>query len=322
MLYGQISGVGKPVSRLVQGCVRFSPETQDQDFELLDAILATGCNTFDTAGCYGNGDSERTLGKWANDRGVREQVVISTKGAHPTADRQRVTTFDITTDLHDSLARLKTSYIDIFFLHRDNPEVPVGPIVEVLNAHLRAGLVRAFGASNWTHERIHEANEYARTRHLVPFAVSSPNLCLAERVKEPWGTCVSIGGPKGEAARRWYESERIPLFSWSSLAAGFFSGRFRPDNLDSFTHFLDRVVVDAYCYEQNFRRLERAAELARAKGCTVPQVALAFVLSQPMDVYALLGCQTSEEFRENLAALEIRLTPQEIEWLDLRQDKR
>jgi aryl-alcohol dehydrogenase-like predicted oxidoreductase len=97
----------------------------DYSFGLLDDILALGGNTFDAAHVYGNGDNERTLGRWIEDRGVRDQVVIITKGAHHNQDRPRVTPFDITADLHDSLARLRTDYIDLYLLHRDDPR-PAG----------------------------------------------------------------------------------------------------------------------------------------------------------------------------------------------------
>jgi len=150
MQYGQIPGVTKPVARLIQGTVMIGTDKLEASFALLDEILALGGNTFDAAHIYGNGDVERALGRWVAARGVREQVVIVTKGAHHSQDRQRVTPYDITSDLHDSLARLCTDYIDLYLLHRDDPSVPVGPIVEVLNEHRAAGRIHAFGGSNWS----------------------------------------------------------------------------------------------------------------------------------------------------------------------------
>ena len=108
----------------------------------------------------------------------------------------------------------------------------------------------------------------------------------------------------------------MPLLCWSSLAGGFFSGRFRRDNLDSFESYLDKLCVETYCIEANFARLERARDLAARKGVSVPQIALAYVLGQPLDVFALVGCQTGDEFRENAAACAIRLAPEELEWLE------
>jgi aryl-alcohol dehydrogenase-like predicted oxidoreductase len=108
----------------------------------------------------------------------------------------------------------------------------------------------------------------------------------------------------------------MPLFSWSSLAGGFFSGRFRRDNLDSFSEDRDRLCVTAYCYEENFRRLDRVGELAQAKGVSVTQVALAYVLNQPLNIFALVGCYTPQEFEAGTEAMDLNLTPEELEWLE------
>jgi aryl-alcohol dehydrogenase-like predicted oxidoreductase len=319
--YDHVPGIDKPISRLVQGAVMIGSRELERSFALLDEIYGLGCNTFDTAHVYGNGDSERTLGRWISERGLREHVVIITKGAHQNVDRNRVTPFDITSDLHDSLARLKIETIDLYLLHRDDSTVPVGPIVEVLNEHKQAGRICAFGGSNWTYERIKEANACAEARGLTPFVASSPQFSLVEMVQPPWEGCISISGPTGEAARGWYRQTQMPLFTWSSLAGGFFSGRFTRDNLASFEGYFDKLCVSSYCYEDNFRRLERATILAEAKGLTLPQIALAYVLNQPLNVFALVGCRTGVEFAANVAAMEVVLTPEEIAWLNLKRDE-
>ena len=317
MEYGNVPGSSKRFSRLVQGTMMLSLAERDQSFRLLDDVFTLGCNTFDTAHVYDGGNCERALGAWLRDRMLREHVVIIGKGAHPDGERQRVTPADIAADLDDSLARLQTDSIDLYLLHRDDPSVPVGEIVEALNEHQRAGRIHSFGGSNWSVERIQAANAYAEARGLVPFAASSPNFSLAEQVKPPWTGCVSIGGPAGKPARAWYVASQMPVFSWSSLAGGFFSGRFTPSNLDQFDSYFDRVCVDTYCYEANFTRLERARMLAEQKGMTVPQIALAYVLNQPLNMFALVGCRTGAEFAENVAAGHLRLSPDEIAWLGL-----
>jgi aryl-alcohol dehydrogenase-like predicted oxidoreductase len=213
MRYGHLPGIDKPISRLVQGTVMVNSREMEKSFALLDEVFALGCNTFDTAHVYGQGDNERTVGRWVRERGVRDQVVIIGKGAHHNPDRKRVTPFDITADIHDSLACFQFDHIDLYLLHRDDPDVPVGPIVEVLNEHRAADRIHAFGGSNWTHERIQQAHEYAAAHGLVPFVASSPNFSLAEQVKEPWPDCVSIGGSKGRAAREWYAAEQMALFT-------------------------------------------------------------------------------------------------------------
>lgn len=322
MQYATIPGIDKPISRLVQGTVMVNSKELEKSFTLLDEVFELGCRAFDTAHVYGNGDNERTVGRWINERGLRDKVVILGKGAHHSQDRKRVTPFDITADLFDSLARFKTDYIDLYVLHRDNSQVPVGPIVEVLNEHLQAGRIHAFGGSNWSYERVQEANEYAQARGLAPFAVSSPNFSLADQVKPPWDGCISISGPGQRAAQAWYAEKQIPLFVWSSLAGGFFSGRFNRDNLDTFESYLDKLCIHSYCYEDNFKRLDRARELAGEKGLTIPQIALAYVLNQPMNVFALVGCQNGAEFKANVEALELKLSVEELGWLDLRAEGR
>lgn len=313
-----ISNINKPISRLVQGTVMINSKELEKGFALLDEVYALGCTTFDTGHVYGQGDCERTVGRWVRERGVRDKVVIIGKGAHHNADRKRVTPFDITADLYDSLARFQFDYIDLYLLHRDDPTVPVGPLIEVLNEHQEAGRIHAFGASNWTHQRIQEANQYAEAHGLKGFIASSPNFSLAEQVKPPWPDCISISGRKGEAARTWYQEAQMPLFTWSSLAGGFFSGRFRRDNLATFTDYFDKICVESYCVEDNFKRLERAEALAKEKGLSLPQIALAYVLNQPLQIFALVGCQTSAEFAANVEASQLKLTNAEMAWLDLK----
>ena len=111
MKYSTIQYVDKPVSHLVQGTMMMNESDPESGFAILDACLAAGINTFDTAHVYGGGQSERVLGSWINERGVRDQVVVLTKGAHHSRDRKRVTPFDIAADIHDSLARMRAAYL-------------------------------------------------------------------------------------------------------------------------------------------------------------------------------------------------------------------
>lgn len=322
MQYGSVPGIDKPISRLVQGLVMVSTKKLQESFALLDEVFEAGVNTFDTAHIYGGGDSERALGRWMEARGLRDKVVVLDKGAHLNQDRERVTPFDITSDLYDSLARLRTGSIDLYVLHRDDPKVPVGPIVEILNEHLQAGRIRAFGGSNWSHERLQQANEYAAAKGLTGFAVSSPNFSLAEELQPPWKGCISITGEQGQAARQWYAKAQMPLFTWSSLARGFFTGRYRRDNLESFTSSSDKLNIRCYGSEENFKRLDRVLELAAEKGLSTSQLALAYVMSQPLNIFALVGCEKGQECRENAQALEVKLTDKEIAYLELRADSK
>jgi aryl-alcohol dehydrogenase-like predicted oxidoreductase len=322
MTYGSVNGVDKPVSRLVQGTIPLTEDDIPGSLALLDAVYEHGCRTFDTAHGYGGGACERLLGKWVNERGVRDEVVILGKGAHPYDGRQRVTPADITSDLHESLQRQGVDFIDMYVLHRDNPELPVGPIVDVLNEHKKAGKIGVFGGSNWAASRVAEANAYAAENGLEGFTVSSPNYSLAVQIQPPWAGCLSVSGPAGAEERQWYADNGIPIFPWSSLAGGFFSGRYRRDNLDTFESYFDKLCVTSYCSEENFQRLDRVEELGKRIGMSIPQVAMAYILSQPLEVFALVGCRTGDEFADNVGALGHTLSAGEMAWIDLSSDER
>ena len=303
MKFGSIAGVNKPVSRLIMGTgtLRKMPLAA----VLFDDFFERGGNAFDTAYVYGNGTADRLLGQWIKSRGLREEVVVIGKGAHTPHCYPEA----VTTQLLESLENLQTDYIDLYLLHRDNPEVPVGEFVEVLNEHLRAGRIRAFGGSNWTVERLSAANEYARKKGLTGFAAVSNQLSLARMLEPPWPGCLSAF----EASfRRWLAETGMPLLAWSSQARGFFvEGRADPNDRS------DEELVRCWYCEDNFRRLERARELARKKGVLPMNIALAYVLNQPFPTFALIGPQTIEEIRTSFLALEVELTPEEVRWLNL-----
>jgi aryl-alcohol dehydrogenase-like predicted oxidoreductase len=252
---------------------------------------------------------------------LRDKIVVLAKGAHHNDVRRRVTPYDIGADLHDTLARMKTDYIDLYVLHRDDPDYPVEPIVDALNSYVKEGKIKAFGGSNWTVARLKAANDYAKASGQIPFAVSSPNFSLAEQVEEPWDNCVSISGPQNDESKSYYAENKTPLFTWSSMAGGFWSGKFTRENYKQFGEtgdYFEKLAVKCYCYPQNFDRLDRAQEIAASRGLTIPQVALAFVLSYPLDIYALVGSATPDELKANIAASEVKLTQAELDYLDLK----
>jgi aryl-alcohol dehydrogenase-like predicted oxidoreductase len=129
--------------------------------------------------------------------------------------------------------------------------------------------------------------------------------------KEPfWADCVSVT-PED---RKWYEKTQLPLFSWSSQARGFFSGRFHPED----TSNADMVRV--FYSDENFEKLRRAEKLGERKGVTAIQIALAYVLHQPFPVVALIGPANLDELNSCLEAERLTLTPSEMDWLDLKTD--
>lgn len=309
MKYGSLPGISKPISRLVQGTVMINSKEKDASFALLDGIFELGCNCFDTANIYGGGDNERTVGEWIRTRKLRDSVVVLGKGAHPKDGVERCNPKHIAEDIEESLSRFGFEQIDLYVLHRDDPKVPADEIIDALNHHRQKGDILAFGGSNWKHARLEEANSFAAKKGLTPFVVSSPQYGLAWPQREVWEGCVTIGGPDGLEARDWYKMHpEVSLFPWSSLGGGIFSGRFSRSNVDSFTSYMDKLCVDCYAHEENFKRLDRATELGRELGVTAAQVALAWLLHQEGNIHPLVGCGTVEEFKLNLEALQLKLT--------------
>jgi 1-deoxyxylulose-5-phosphate synthase len=309
MQYGNIAGLPLPVSKLVLGTMICTTDDLENSFALLDAWVEVGGNCLDTAHIYAGGKSERTLGEWFTRRGNRDKIVLLDKGTHPKGNSgPRVSPQEITADLTESLGRLQTDYADIYLLHRDDPSVPVGPLVECLNEHRRDGRIRVFGGSNWSPERLEEANAYAARYGLQGFSASSEQMCLAE-VKEPmWGGCVTVDA----TARQWHIEHQFPLFPWSSQANGFFTGRFTPDNRDN------ADIARVYYTDGNWERLRRAEELGAQRGCTANNIALAWVMHQPFPIFPLIGPRTVEELHSSLHALDITLSEEEMAYLDLK----
>ncbi len=276
---------------------------------ILDKFLELGGNTFDTARQYRH--SEKALAEWMEMRKNREKLVILTKACHPTREepkKARVTPQGITEDLLVSLETLKTDYVDLFALHRDDASVEVGPIMETLNEHIRSGKILAIGASNWELDRIIAANEYAEKNGLIGFTFNSPNLSLAKCQIPRWEGCVSANLEMVD----WHEKTNIPLFSWSAQAGGFFSGRFTRDNFD------DQEMVDVFYNDENWERYDRAIELANKKNVSPIQIALAYVLNQKFPTTAVIGPEKLEELLSSYDGSKMELTQKEVEWLDLK----
>jgi aryl-alcohol dehydrogenase-like predicted oxidoreductase/predicted dehydrogenase len=303
MRYGEIPGLGKRMSRLVLG-VDNQPDLAHAS-AIFDHFVEQGGTAFDTAYIYGGGALERRLGQWIRNRGIREDVVVITKGAHtPHCDPE-----SLTAQLLESLERQGSDYTDIYLMHRDNEEVPVGEFVDVLDEHRRAGRIRVAGVSNWSLERFDEANAYARANGRLELAVLSNHFGLAEAYDVPWAGCRHATDP---ASKRWLEERQVPLLPWSSQARGFFA-RARPDFLD------DEELVRCYYSDENFERLRRAAQLGAEFGVPPTAVALAYVLAQPFPTFPLFGPRTITEARSSMTGLTIDLTPEQVAWLDLRR---
>ncbi|MER8966058.1 aldo/keto reductase [Mesorhizobium sp. M0500] len=302
-----IPGLPRPASCLALGFEDF--RTFSSGAILLDAYFEAGGNLFDTAFVYGSGYTETLLGQWLKNRGVREQSVVIGKGAHSPLCYPDV----IGKQLTQSLERLQTDHIDVYFMHRDNPDVPVDEFVDAMDREVKAGRIRGpFGGSNWTMERMDKAIAYAeRTGKQKPGALSN-NFSLAEMLEPIWAGCVTSSSDEWKA---WLAARQMPNFAWSSQGRGFFTDRAGRDRRDN------EELVRVWYSERNFGRRDRAIELARRLGKSPIHVALAYVLAQPFPSVPLIGPRTLDELEDSLQALDISLSPDDLAWLDSGSDQ-
>ncbi len=304
--YGEIAGLAKPVSRLVMGVD--NQETHAHAFALFDDYYERGGNTFDTAWVYDfeGGHCEQIFGDWLKLRNLRDQIVLISKGAHT----PNCTPEGMRQEFAESLQRLQTDSADIYMLHRDNPEVPVGEFIDVLNQHVAAGKFKLFGGSNWSLARLAEANQYAEKHGLQGFSVVSNQLSLARMLSPVWGGCVSVGD---KASLQTMTAMKLALFAWSSQARGFFTER-------AGEHLLcDAELVRCWYSPENFERRRRAQQLAEQRGVSAITIALAWVLQQDFACFSLIGPRSVQETAASFKALNLSLSAAELAWLNLNQ---
>ena len=330
MKYAQIPNVSNPISRIVLG-TGFVTQGADPDsyYDVMDAAFEAGINAIDSGREYADGYSDTCIGKWMARKENRKDIVLISKGCHHNAWRKRVTPFDLSADIFDSLAALQTDYIDIYMLHRDDPDVPVGSMVEALNEHFEAGRIKAFGASNWEYQRIKEANEYACSHGLQSFTVASQHFSLGVQISDPWGGgCVSLTGPSQQKAREWYKKVNMPLLAYSSLSMGMFSGRATKSNFMQLLKdgVLHEACGRAYGSTENLERLQRVTDLAKEKNVSVAVISLAYVLNfqetSGIETFALVGSENPEEIKSSATAADLVLSKKEMEWLNLERESR
>ena len=306
---GKIKGLDKQVSRVVFGCDNQSGS--DHAFAMFDHYFSLGGNTFDTAYIYNNGKSDVYLGRWMNHRGLRDQVVVLGKGAHTPDCYPHL----IRPQLEESLDRLKIDHMDLYCLHRDNLEVPVGEFIDALNELKEEGLIRLMGASNWSRSRFSESISYAEASSKDSFSLLSNNFSLARMLEPVWPGCESCSE---EDFKKFLKEKQIAIFPWSSQARGFFLNR---QEFEGSLHISNpnhqeqnRVWVNA----DNLERRRRCFSLAKEKKVEPIELALAFVLNQDFPSFPLIGPRNFFETRSSLTALNIELTLQERDWLDLK----
>jgi aryl-alcohol dehydrogenase-like predicted oxidoreductase len=307
MKYGQIPHLDRKVSRLIYGCD--NQHTLAHMVVMADDAFEKGINTFDTAWLYGGGRMETLLGQWMKLRGVRKDMNIIMKGGHTPYCYPA----NITNMITQSLERMQIDSAEIYIMHRDNLDVPVGEFVDVLNEHKKAGRIKCFGGSNWTIARLAEANEYARKKGLQPLSLLNNNFSLARMVNPVWPGCVAASDPE---SRAFLTKNQIANLSWSSQARGFFvPGIAAPEKTSN------KELVNSWYAEDNFQRQARAIELAKKYKVEPITIALAYVLCQPFPSFALIGPRSLSETRTSLPALDIQLSEAELKWLNLELDR-
>lgn len=306
MKYAKVDGIDKPVSKFIFGC-----DNQVDYYHgaaVWDDFINRGGNTFDTAWLYAGGKFEKHLGNWIKSRGIRQHINILSKSAHtPNCDP-----VNIRKQCKESLQRMQIDHAEMHILHRDNLDIPVGEFIDVLNELKDEGYISVFGGSNWSLDRFKAANEYAKANGKQPMTILNNNLSLARMVNPVWDGCIASSEPE---YLEYLEETQTPHMAWSSQARGFFTDRSGRDKVG-----IDPHLETPWYSEDNFKRKDRATELAKAEGVLPINIAAAYVLCQPFPSFALIGPRTLYETYTTMPGLDIELTKQELAYLDLRAD--
>lgn len=308
-----LPGIATPSHPLVLGVAEFGTRVDAETaFRLLDRYAEAGGNHCDTAHIYaawlpgGSGASERLLGRWLRSRGMAKRMIVATKGAHPhlTGDQApRVRPECIHADLGESLERLGVERVDLYYLHRDDPCVPVEPILAALESARASGRIGAYACSNWSLPRLREAAGLAHARGWAGFSAHQIQWSLAD---------VPAEGAMGTRAmdpalRAWHRATGVPVAAYSSQAVGFFAREWAWPSGE-----LRERKFARYLSEANVRRAWRVRARAAAHGVSPNQLALAWLLRQPQPVLAVLGCKTRAHLEDSLGSLRIALSPAEL----------
>lgn len=322
------------------------PIAKPEAMGLLDAFLAAGGNFIDTAKVYSDwipgerSRSEKTIGEWMAVRGNRAQVVLATKGAHPdllAMHVPRMSATDIIGDLDASLSHLRTDYIDLYWLHRDDPNTPIENIMDTLNSQVKAGKIRYFGCSNWQTPRIEAAQAYARQSGQMGFAGNQ--MLWNVGVIDPRGMTDKTLATMNAEMRAFHQRSGMAAIPYSSQANGRFSKmeRVLERGPERYADKLKRLgpkrmllqmaqrLRDAlrgqgqpemYPSAANQRRYEALKQLSVALNVPISHVVLAYLTSQPFPTVPIVGPQSPTQLADCIAASELRLTPAQLQQIE------
>ena len=319
MNYDKIKGLDKKISKLIMG--NDNQSEFDSAAKLWDHWISIGGNAFDNAHIYGNGSMETLIGTWQEKRKIRDDIILIAKGGHtPNCDPD-----SISSQLTESLDRLKTDFADIYIMHRDNLEIPVGEFMDVLNNEVIKGRIKIFGASNWTLDRFKEANEWAEKNNIQPMSILNNNLALSKMIKPLWAGCISSND---ELILDYLEKTQIAHLSWSSQGRGYFL----PNDICQAIE--DKITKDEStwrqpgenssgpisCYDskENRERKNRAIKLAEELNVTAQNIAGTWPLNQTFPSFALIGPREISEVDSSLPSLDIKITKEQVDWLNLK----
>ncbi|MEO6703645.1 MAG: aldo/keto reductase [Jatrophihabitantaceae bacterium] len=276
---------------------------QDQSFAVLDAFVAAGGSQIDTADAYARwlpgstgGESETIIGQWLARSGKRDQVFLASKvGALPPWDNLSAKTINEAID--NSLRRLQTDYLDLYWTHRDDEATPQEETAAALDSLVQAGKVRYLGASNFSAERLQSALEIADKLQLAPYVAVQPLYNLLET--QAWES-----GP-GRVAL----ANGLATWPYSSLASGFLSGKYRRGvEVES----VRAKSVARYFDGRGYRVLDVLDALAGEHGVTVSAVALRWLAQQPGVLAPIASARTPEQLAELLTIADFTLSPDEL----------
>ena len=317
MRYNALGRSGLYVSELCFGTMTFGggegmwqvvgKVQQDEADALVKAALDGGINFFDTANVYSEGQSEQILGQALRNLGIaRDQVTIATKvygrmGQGPNA--AGASRGHILYEVERSLERLQLDFIDLYQIHGFDPTTPIEETIDALDQLVRRGLVRYIGLSNWAAWQVAKAVGISERRGLARPVSLQAYYTLAGRDLE-------------REIVPMLKSEGVGLMVWSPLAGGLLSGKYHKgeeQSADGRRANFDFPPVDR---DRAWPIIDALREIADAKGSSVPQVALAWLLHQPAVSSVIIGARRPEQLAENLGAVEVELTDEERARLD------